>query len=201
MTERTIDNSKYLDSLLDGSPDAPEYVLLPYEKDAVAAARLKHEEEFQRIIEEKISVTGGDDWHDGAFRATDNEAKIVSSRVAALAPLLGATVVSYPHENETRVTLGSRVFVRQRGLSFPVDIVGYRGGYPDGVIEPSTNEEMVAVSPDSPLGKALMGHRTGEEIIYQNGSSKFSATIEGLSQNALENQVKKLGNLAVTLYT
>lgn len=178
-----ITGGTYLDMVLSGH--APEHVLLPHEQAAVHGEHERKVTSFQRIIEAKISVSGGDDWHDGAFRATDNEARILTESMAKIAPFLGATVVEYPDTNERRVALGSRVVVRQGRATFPIDIVGFRVAYPDDVIDEVTGEEVMAASPDSPIGTAILGRQVGDEIAYNNGSRILHGEIGSLSQVAV----------------
>lgn len=194
---KEISNKEYLDLMQGDGTGKPSSVLLPHEKSAVEQAHANYKNEFQKLVEAKVSVSGGDDWHDGAFRATDNEAKIITSRMSAIAPLLGAVVVSYPEANEERASLGSRVVISQKSFSFPVDIVGFRKAYPDGVIDQQTQEEVVAVSPDSPLGEALIGRTPGEEVEYKNGTTTFTAVIEGIDQSAVQEQFRDADNLAI----
>jgi transcription elongation GreA/GreB family factor len=181
-----MENSTYLNMILSESDQTPEHVLLPPEEAAGHETYGDKVDSFQKIIDEKVSVTGGDDWHDGAFRATDNEARIVTESVAAIAPFLGATVVGYPNIEELRVTLGSRVVIKQGRASFPVDIVGFRSAYPRDVIDEATGEEVMAASPDSPIGAAILGKQVGEEATYASGDRTLSATIESLSQVAVQ---------------
>ena len=164
---------------------APERVLLPHEQTSVDAVYNKRVEEFDKIIEEKVSVSGGDDWHDGAFRATDNAAKIVTEGMATISPYLHAPVVEYPDESETRVTLGSRAAIHQNGYAFPVDVIGFRSAYPDNVIDPESNEEVTGTTPDSPLGKAILGQEVGAEVSYRNGERTFTARIERINQSSV----------------
>lgn len=181
--QEPLTGGTYLDMVLSGQ--APEYVLLPHEQVAVHGEYERKVASFQKIVEAKISVTGGDDWHDGAFRATDNEARILTESMATIAPFLGATVVGYPDTNERRVALGSRVTVRQGRAAFPIDVVGFRIAYPDNIIDDVTGEEVMAVSPDSPIGAAILGRQVGDEISYNNGSHMLRATIGSLSQVAV----------------
>lgn len=199
MNREQISNSTYLQKILRNEVDVPRHVLLPYEEQAVAVAKKRLENEYKRIVEAKVSVSGGDDWHDGAFRVTDNEAKVVTAQLETLAPLLGAIVVEYPDAAETRATLGSRITLSQNNVSFPIDIVGFRSGYPEGLVDPETQEEVTAVSPESPLGVALIGNTVGEEVSYTNGSRKFSVRIEAIDQTALERQATLLGAAAINL--
>lgn len=185
MKHPELSNGEYLEAVLTNRANAPQYVLLPHEQAGVDKAHQDKLTAFGKIIEEKINVTGGDDWHDGAFRATDNEAKIISKSMAAISPYLGAVVVSYPEASEARATLGSRATITQNGFTFPVDIVGFRTAYPADVIDPDSQEEVTAVSPESPLGQALIGRVKGDEASYMNGDRSLKVTIDRINQTAV----------------
>lgn len=176
-------NSDYLTMFLAGN--APEHVLLPHETVAVEQVLEGHAANFQRIIEEKVSVTGGDDWHDGAFRATDNEANIVTGNIAAVAPYRSAQVVDYPSPHESRVSLGSRVIVSQKSYRFPIDVIGFRQAYPDETIDEVTGESVDAVTPNSPLGKAVIGRQPGDMVTYKSGDRTLEVRIEQINQSIL----------------
>lgn len=126
------------------------------------------ETEFRAIIDEKKAVSGGDDWHDGAFRATDNAALTVVERVESLRQAEQWPVVEIPSVDFGRITLGSRALIGMGVTSFPVEVVGLRilhqtrGVYDDQGIE--------VVTLDSDLGKHIFGRKEGEE---------FEATLAG----------------------
>lgn len=181
---KTIPNETFLRDFLGDNPPT-EKVLLPHESALVDEAYRNRMVEFDQVVQDKISVTGGDDWHDGAFRATDALANILSESAAAIMPFLRAQVVDYPSSDETRVTLGSRVTVEQKGVRFPLDIVGYRTAYPREVIDPASDEEVTATNIESPLGRAVMGHMVGETVSYLSGDKELSAKLVGLSQTAI----------------
>ncbi|HRJ06243.1 MAG TPA: hypothetical protein PK096_03600 [Candidatus Saccharibacteria bacterium] len=195
MSHNDISNREYLDLVQTNDKTLPEFVLLPHEMDAVNIAYEELQSSYQRIVDAKVSVSGGDDWHDGAFRATDNEAKVIAARSEKIAPLLDATIVSYPDEDEVRATLGSRALISQGGFSFPVDIVGFRQVYPMGVVDPESGEEVEAVSSDSPLGEALLGKVQGEAATYLNGERRFEATIVRLNQVAVREYFSNIQTL------
>ena len=119
--------------------------------------------------------------------------------MAAIAPFLGAPIVEYPDTDEPKVTLGSRVNVKQGRVSFLVDIVGFRAAYPNNVIDEDTGEEVMAVSPDSPIGAAILGKLVGEEASYVGGNSTLKAVIETLSQVAVREYFKDSSKLATEI--
>jgi len=192
MSQVRLSNADFLNTVLGDKGQLPDYLLLPHEQAQVRAAHNENVTEFQKIVESKVSVTGGDDWHDGAFRTTDNEARVAAERNAAIAPFLGAVIVEYPLPQEVRVTIGSRVFVEQKSYTFPVDIVGFRQGYPSGVVDKETGEEIIGISPDSPLGQAILGKETGESTEYRNGERIFQAIIARIDQEAVRSQFAEL---------
>lgn len=192
-------NSEYLELTLNSTERTPDCVLLPHEQAEVDKAYQEQVDAFDHIIKEKVSVTGGDDWHDGAFRATDNEAKIVAEKTAALAPFLGAVVVSYPEATEKRVSLGSRAMITQNGYSFPVDVVGFRKAYPTNVIDPESQEEVIGVSPESPLGRAILGKIVGQETTYMNGERRMKVAIDRLSQTAVRQYFMDEGSVNLNI--
>jgi transcription elongation GreA/GreB family factor len=160
-------------------------VLLPHEGDLVDEAEQRQRTAFDDIIEEKKSVTGGDDWHDGAFRETDRQAIIVDLNMRAIAPYIGAAVVMYPEPNEERATLGSRVEVEQNGYPFKVDIIGFRAGYPTDMKDPDTKEDIDGTSPQMPLGGALMGKRAGEAVSFNHDGRVIEMSVRGVDQQAI----------------
>lgn len=180
-----LTNSDYLTTAMNNPAELPSHVLLPHEQTGLDEAYAKRVKEFDSIVEQKVSVSGGDDWHDGAFRATDNAAKIVTESIAAISPYLTAPVVDYPHDDESRITLGSRVTIKQNDYSFLVDIIGFRALYTNEVKDLDTGEEVTPTTPDSPLGKAIIGKTVGDEASYQNGERGFKVSIERISQSAV----------------
>jgi transcription elongation GreA/GreB family factor len=185
MGRERLANAAFLDIATTHPDDLPEHVLLPHEQPAVAELFAQKEAQFQQVVADKQSVTGGDDWHDGAFRETDRQAQIITDAMAALSPYLLATVVEYPAADDDRVTLGSRVLVSQNNFEFPVDVIGLRNAYPADVIDPESGEEVEAVSIESPLGQQLIGKKAGESATYQQGDKQLTANIVRIDQTAV----------------
>lgn len=185
MANEKLSNEAFLELFIEQPQSVPEYLLLPHELVLIEKNYSEKVAQFDKIVSDKEHVTGGDDWHDGAFRATDNEALILSERLAKVNPFLTATVVEYPDAGEERATLGSRVFVTQNGFTFPVDIVGSRHTYPEKVTDPDSDEDVTGVSPDSPLGGNIIGKKVGEDAVYRNGDRKLQLTIDRIDQLAV----------------
>lgn len=185
MQRMELSNSEYLDLAMSAEKTSPPYVLLPHEQIAVDTAHQAGIDAFGGIIKDKVSVSGGDDWHDGAFRATDSAANIVSRTLSSIAPFKEAALVEYPDSDEERVTLGSRVSLTQNGFTELVDVVGFRKGYPKNVIDPNTNDEVSGISPESPMGYALLGKIAGSEVAYQGEGRSMLVTINRVDQTAV----------------
>ena len=186
MSTRRLSNKDYLELYLAGSSDSVGKVLLPHESEAVEKAVEKQRNAYNEVIEQKKSVSGGDDWHDGAFVATDNEAKIIGQQMSAISPYIGAVVVDYPDTEETRASIGSRVLVNQDGYSFPVDVVGFKPGYPEGVTSEEFEDEVTGISPDSPLAGSILGKKVGFEGAFHNAGSDIKVKIERIDQSAIK---------------
>jgi transcription elongation GreA/GreB family factor len=178
--------SSFLD-LVDVDPSSiPEQPLLPHEAAVVDQAALQLKEKEKELFIQKNQNEGGDDWHDGAYRTTDAETnRVWKEQLELRQRFMGATIFQYPAANETRVTLGSRATLMQNGYPMVVDIVGYRTGYPDGVMDATTNEEVVGVSPETPVAKAILGKVVGEVVKYNPGAREFMATITAINQTAV----------------
>ncbi len=182
-----IPNSEYLTEYLSGAAFSDIGVLLPHERAAVDLAIAKQRNAYEEIIEEKVAVSGGDDWHDGAFTATDNQAKIVGDRMSAIRPFESAPTVNYPDKSELRVTLGSRVIVDQSGYKFPVDLVGFREGHPEDLQVEGYEDAVTPMSPQSPLARSIIGLTLGQERSYERGQRRLSARVILIDQVAIKN--------------
>lgn len=186
MNFRRLTNKDYLELCLVDSSNSVGKALLPHENEAVEKAIKKQKNAFDEVIKQKKSVTGGDDWHDGAFVATDNEAKIIGQQMSAIRPYIGATIVDYPEVEEARVSLGSRVLINQINHSFYVDIVGFRSGYPEGITVEGSEDEVIGISPDSPLAGVVLGKTVGFEGILHNAENDIQVKIESIDQSAIK---------------
>ncbi|HMS32089.1 MAG TPA: hypothetical protein PKA29_02320 [Candidatus Saccharibacteria bacterium] len=187
-----IFNSEYLKKFLieetENHNPSGAYVL-PHEK-AIARDLLEEASgKYDDVLEQKVAVSGGDDWHDGAFRATDAEANAIATRVASLKHFIAATTVGYPDEDERRVTLGSRLTIVQNGDRFTADMVGFIMGYPENNMV--GQEEIIAISPGSPIGRIIMGATITDPsspISFNNGGQESRLTICSINQDAVRKQ-------------
>ena len=137
-----------------------EEALLEKEVSLIEKRMSEMAEQLRHLIEQKKQVTGGDDWHDGAFRATDSEANNLSENHTKLSKALGWQIVEMPDSELQVATLGSRITVRQdKRFTYLVDLVGM-----SLLHEYADDDEQVVTSLSSPLGKTLMGREVGSEI-------------------------------------
>lgn len=174
MSEKTKTNSEFLMGL-DGDEFAQ--VILRDER-ALILRHLDRLQEIQEgIVREKAEVAeqSGDNWHDGAFRATDIAASVVSSQASQLFGALRATAVELPDPSEERVTLGSCVEIRQRNLTYKVMIVGMANLY-----EASDDFEICSVK--APVARALLGRRPNDTVEVEIGGSRESLTVISVDQ-------------------
>jgi len=157
----------------------PTEAILAHEYALIEARLEAMQDEYDHIIASKKAVSGGDDWHDGAFRATDSAASALVKQHAELLELLRLPRVELPEPSQTTVSLGSRVHLSQnRRTPYNLNIVGTSRLYPsDGDIEIATVL--------SPLGRTLIGHKMGEVIVDVLVAGRRQ-TIEILDSNPME---------------
>lgn len=131
--------------------------ILPNEIDLILNKLAFLEAEFQNLIDVKKATAeqSGDNWHDGAFRATDEAALNVTQRAGELRRLLKLPVVEYPEQAQTTASLGSLVRVRQGSVEFDVRICGTPSLYDE-------DDGIEFCSLESPLGQALIGRAAGD---------------------------------------
>ena len=102
----------------------------------------------------------GDLSENSEYDEAKNEQGKLYSRIAELEDILLHAVIVDETEESDKITIGSVVTVTELagGKQLPVyRIVGLPGG----------GRHVRAVSEDSPFGKALMGHKAGEEVAVE----------------------------------
>jgi transcription elongation GreA/GreB family factor len=162
-----------------------EDAILPHEGMLARAALAGLDERQQALVEEKIAVTGGDDWHDGAFRETDKAAIIIGTQASELGAILRAQVFAYPEETEDRVTLGSTVRVSQKGSEYEVQLVGAVGVY-DKTAEAAFDR----VSIKTPIAIALLGRKAGETAMLYVGGRESKLEVLEVDQTILADEYR-----------
>jgi len=148
-----------------GGTDQQDFILAS-ERTLIDARLNDLAEKQKQIVQEKKDVAeqSGDNWHDGAFIATDNAANAIRNQAASLFSACKATVVELPNLTEHRVTIGSKVVVEQRGVQFKLMIVGMASLYND-------NDENEVCSVMAPLARALIGSRRDDSVTVSLGKT------------------------------
>jgi hypothetical protein len=178
-----ISNKRFL-SFAHGGLELPR-AILPHEKKVIDSVTSDLEDSQRTITQAKQDVSGGDDWHDGAFRVTDNASELLRREYqTTVAPYLGSLVVDYPHITAEEVTLGSRVWVSIDGLMQPFDIVGFRHSYPE-VTDFVTGEPVTAITPESPLLSSVMGAKVGTHAVRHINGRAMEIDVLRLDQQAV----------------
>ncbi|HEY8457140.1 MAG TPA: GreA/GreB family elongation factor [Actinopolymorphaceae bacterium] len=121
------------------------------EKDEVELMKRRAE-----LVAEQGSETGGDLVDQASFAAQQIEIESIDRRLARIRELLSATTVASDAPDDT-VAVGSVVTLRFDD--------GSTETYQVGLIEEQAGD-VVALTPSSPLGRALMGHKVKDTVTY-----------------------------------
>ena len=145
------------------------YINLQRELDDLRS--VKRKEVAERLRE---AMEGGDLIENAEYESAKNEQSFVEGRISELKQLLAnAHIIDYDDENNgdcRYAQVGSTVFLREEGekRSDKYVIVGAAEADPrNGMI-----------SNESPIGKAVLGHKAGEDVEIEtpSGSIKFRIT-------------------------
>ena len=122
------------------------------------AARIKEAREFGDISE------------NAEYDDAKNEQAMIEARIAQLEERLRSAIVIEPKELDTDVVrVGSKVHVKDGdGAQLIYTIVG------SAEAKPAERK----LSNESPVGKALVGHRNGDEVTFETPRGKRRLTIE-----------------------
>ncbi len=146
--------------------------VLPHEVNVIQLLQEGQDAEYKQLVAQMNAVEGDGDMRDNPHRTTNNEVSRINEAVESLAKFKMTTVVDYPKATEQRTTIGSRVRLAHKsdGEESMLDIVGFRLGYPRGVIDPLSSEEVTALSLESPVSQAILGYEAGIERSFQTTS-------------------------------
>jgi transcription elongation factor GreA len=132
-------------------PDEKPEPLTAAQKEQLEAELAEMEGPRRKAIVEAIATARGfgDLSENFEYHAAKNEQGLLERRITVLRDRLSRAVLVDEDERETgRVGVGSKVVIEdERGEQLTVDISSVGG-----------------VSPDSPLGRALIGSRQGDEV-------------------------------------
>jgi transcription elongation factor GreA len=141
-----------------------------------ARGRLNREEEQlilrrAELLAEQGSETGGDLVDQAGVAEHQLEIESIDRRLNRIRDLLSATTIATTVEKDT-VGLGSKVTLRFDD--------GSTETYQVGLIE-EQDDEVVALTPTSPLGQALIGQRKGEQVTYAAPAGELTVEIVGVA--------------------
>jgi transcription elongation GreA/GreB family factor len=169
-----ITNSEFLQLF---SRDATQTFILGGEAALIDLQLAKLATEQQAIIDEKreIASQSGDNWHDGAFNATDNAAKVLSDQASKLIKAREATIVDEPGAETEVVSIGTSVVIVQGNDQYELTIVGL------SILFESDNDHQFC-SLASPIAQALIGGKIGSSATVLLGEQEQVLTITGIDQ-------------------
>ncbi len=127
--------------------------------------------EKRKEVAERLhnAMEDGDLLENAEYEAAKNEQSFVEGRISELEYLLATARVAEPGSEEPGVIqVGSRVQVQEEGFD-PEDylIVGAAEAKPS----------LGKVSNESPLGKALVGHKAGDKVTVNAPAGSFTVTV------------------------
>lgn len=127
------------------------------------AEEKKRLEEATRILQEQMESF--EDYEDSGLEEAKREKAQIEARVDALEDILHRAEIIESAEGD-KVTLGSVVVVQDEktGESLTLQIVA--------PAEATVLEEPMRVSDESPLGKALLGHKEGDKVRVETPEGK-----------------------------
>lgn len=127
-------------------------------------AQLENVERLELIDRLADAKTGGD-WMDSAEHTlVEEELAFVEARIRELRAILGAAEIIPPDPDPVRVNVGDTVVVKaEDGEPETYTIVG----------SAETDPQAGRISNESPLGKALLNHKAGDDVWVEAPAGKF----------------------------
>ena len=121
-----------------------------------------------RVVERlALARSQGDLSENNEYAAAREELAFVDGRIEELEDIIANACISDTPKVNGCVSLGSKVKVKIDGLENVYEIVG----------EFEANPSLKKVSANSPLGKALIGKKSGEEVEFEAPAGKVVYTI------------------------
>ena len=125
---------------------------------------MKRAELVERLHEAKV----GSDWMDNCeYRLIEDELGFIGGRIQELEHMLAAAQVIKPDEDDNTVNLGDTAVIQANGDLEEYTIVG--------VAEAAPAEGLI--SNESPLGRALLNHQVGEQVLVEAPGGSFRVRI------------------------
>ncbi|NOY99222.1 MAG: transcription elongation factor GreA [Chloroflexi bacterium] len=138
--------------------------------------KLEEELEFLRTEKRKEvadrlreAMEGGDLIENAEYEAAKNEQAFVEGRIQELEMILATARVIEEGDNAGVVQVGSTVYIREDGASKSekYTIVGAA----------EANPREGKISNESPIGKAILNHHVGDEVVVEAPGGKFTVRI------------------------
>ena len=126
----------------------------------------KREEIAQRLHE---AMEGGELIENAEYEAAKNEQAFVEGRIKELEILLAtARVIDESQQPNGAVQVGSTVTIQEEGMDSEIyTIVGAA----------EANPSIGRISNESPLGRALLGKKTGDKVLVEAPQGSFTVEI------------------------
>jgi transcription elongation factor GreA len=114
----------------------------------------------------RAAIQQGDLSENADYSAAKEEQGFLEGRIQELERILSNVVIIDPNATRDRVDIGAHITIQETGLD-PEDY--YMVGPKEA--DPANGR----ISHESPIGKALLGHREGDEVMVEtpNGSIQF----------------------------
>ena len=114
----------------------------------------------------RAAIQQGDLSENADYSAAKEEQGFLEGRIQELERILSNVVIIDPNATRDRVDIGAHITIQETGLE-PEDY--YMVGPKEA--DPANGR----ISHESPIGKALLGHREGDEVMVEtpNGSIQF----------------------------
>lgn len=170
-------------------------VVLPHEILALRTMETGLYIENKSLVAEKADEQSHNyDWHDNAPLDVINQAMGVNSvNIAKVRQLLEtAQVIDYPSPNDVHVRVGSLVVGHASFGLLPFVVVGqtltpkepYHDAWKRKPLQSVAEEELMVITPLSPIGSAALNAQSGQTVSYAIGDSgrKIDLLIETVDQ-------------------
>jgi transcription elongation factor GreA len=127
-------------------------------------------ERRQEVAARLREASDGEDLIENAeYEAAKNEQAFVEGRIKELEILLATAKIITETENDGLVQVGSKVTFQEEGVASKESLVIV------GAAEANPSEGKI--SNESPLGKALLGHKVNEDVTVQAPNGSFRVKI------------------------
>lgn len=135
--------------------------------------------ERAELVERLHEAKEGSDWMDNSeYRLIEDELGFVEGRIQEIEHMLSVAQIIEPDEDESTVGLGDTAVIQANGELEEYTIVG--------VAESSPTEGLI--SNESPLGRALLDRRVGEDVLVKAPNGDFEVRIVAVRCGMQEDQ-------------